>query len=114
MWLNFQQVIQRCVCSYPLLPVSGLTHYINVCMCSHHEDGLGVDGLGHHVTVVCDVLDHLIESGSLHLFVLQVAEWIADKVKQHAALTELLDKQLLTLHEGGILGGGEGRGGGGG
>lgn len=71
-------------------------------MVSHHDDGLGVDGLGHHLTVVRDVLHHLVESGSLHLFVLEVAERIADEVEQDAALTQLLNKQLLTLHQGGV------------
>lgn len=68
----------------------------------HHDDGLGVDGLCHHVAVVCDVLHHLIESCSLHLFVFEVAERITDKVEKHTALTQLLHKQLLTLNWGGI------------
>ena len=71
-------------------------------MSSHHEDGLRVDGLCHHVTVVRDVLHHLVESGSLHLFVLEVAKRVADKVEKDAALTQLLDKQLLALHQGGV------------
>lgn len=72
----------------------------------YHEHGLGVDDLRHHLTVVCDELHHLVEAGSLHLFVLQVAERIADEVEQDAALTELLHKQLLLLHRGGVWGGG--------
>ncbi len=77
-----------------------------VCVCarvvSHHEHGLRVDGLCHHITVVCDVLDHLVESRSLHLFVFEVAERVTDKVKEDAALTQLLNEQLLPLQQGGI------------
>lgn len=69
---------------------------------AHHEDSLGVDGLGHHVTIVCDVLHHLVESGSFHLFVLEVTERIADEVEQDTALTQLLNKQLLALHQRGV------------
>lgn len=69
---------------------------------SHHDDGLRIDGLCHHVGVVCDVLDHLVESGSFYLLVLEVAERVANKIKQDAALTQFLHKELLTLQRGGI------------
>lgn len=69
----------------------------------HHQHGLGVDGLSHHLAVVCDVLHHLVKSRPLDLLVLQVAERIADKVKEDTALTELLDEQLLSVHQRGVF-----------
>ena len=75
-------------------------------MVCHHDDGLRVDAIGHHVTVVCDILDHLVEPRPLHLFVFEVTEWVDDKIEQDAALTQLLHEQLLTLHRGRICGGG--------
>lgn len=75
---------------------------------THHDDGLGVDGLGHHFAVVSDVLHHLVKSCPLHLLVLEVAERVADEVEQHAALTQLLHEQFLPINGRGIWGrGGE-------
>lgn len=69
---------------------------------SHHDDGLRVNGLCHHVAVMCDVLHHLIKPRPLHLLELEVTQWVADKIKQDTALTQLLDKQLFTIQERGI------------
>lgn len=73
---------------------------------AHHDDGLGVDGLRDHVAVVSDVLHHFVEAGPLHLLVLEVAERVANEVEEDAALAQLLDEQVLALHEGRIWGGG--------
>ena len=59
--------------------------------------GLRVDGLGEHAAVLRDVLDHLIEGGSLHLLPLEVTERVNDKVEEHHALAQLLNEQLLPL-----------------
>lgn len=59
---------------------------------SHHDDGLRVDALCHHVAVVSDVLHHFVETGSLHFLILEVAERVANKVEEDATLTQLLDK----------------------
>lgn len=68
----------------------------------HHDDSFRVDGLCDHVTVVCDVLHHFIEAGSLHLFVLEITQWISHKVEKHTALPQFLDKQLFSIHGWGI------------
>lgn len=46
-----------------------------------------------------DVLHHFVEAGPLHFLVLEVAEGVADEVEEDAALTQLLDKQILALHQ---------------
>lgn len=69
---------------------------------SHHDNSLRVDGLCDHITVVSDVFNHFVETSSLHFLILEVAEWVANKVEEDATLTQLLDKELLTIHDGGI------------
>ncbi len=63
---------------------------------THHMHGLRVYSLGDDSTLVSDVVDQLIECCSLHLLVLKVAERVEVEVKDHAALTEFLDEQLLS------------------
>lgn len=68
---------------------AGLTPY--------HDNSLRIDGLGDDVTVVRDVFYHLVESRSLHLLELQVAEGVGDEVEKHAALPQLLDEKLFAF-----------------
>lgn len=69
---------------------------------SHHNDSLGVDAFSNYITIVCDVLHHLIQSSTLHLLVLQVTERIHHEVKQYTTLAQLLNKQLLPVDGRGI------------
>lgn len=71
---------------------------------THHDDGLGVYALGHHLAVVRDVLHHLVKPRPLDLLVLEVAERVADEVEQNAALPQLLHEQILSLRGRGIWG----------
>lgn len=52
---------------------------------THHLDCLRVDGLRYDAALVAQVLDHFVQSGTLHLLPFEVAERFAE-VKQHAAL----------------------------
>ena len=50
---------------------------------AEHGDDLGVDGLGEHVPVRRDVLDHLVQGGALHLFPLEVGQRIGYEIEEN-------------------------------
>lgn len=63
---------------------------------TYHLDCLRVDGLGDDAVLVAQILDQLVQGGPLDLLPLQVAERFRE-VKQHAALTQFVDEQILAL-----------------
>ncbi len=69
-------------------PGAGLTHHV------HH---LWVYGLRDDIAIVVDVLHHLGQRRPLHLLPFEIAERIRQKVEENAALTQLLDEELLLL-----------------
>jgi hypothetical protein len=60
-------------------------------------DSFWVDSISDDAAVLRDVLDHLIESGALHLLPLEVAERVLHEVEEHHALAQLLDEQVLAF-----------------
>ena len=64
---------------------------------------LRIDRLGEHPSVLGDILHHLLQRSSLHLLPLQVGEGVRHEVEEDAALTDLLDQQLLTISLVGLL-----------
>lgn len=64
---------------------------------THHVHHLWVNGLGDDAAVVGDELHHLAERRPLHLLPFQVTEGVGQEIKENAALTQLLDEELLLL-----------------
>lgn len=69
---------------------------------THHVNHLRVDGLGDDVTFIGDVLHHLAQRRPLDLLPFQVTQRVGGKIEQHAALSQLLDEQLLLFGRGHI------------
>lgn len=61
---------------------------------TYHVDRFRVDHLGNHSILVCEEVDHLVEGRALHFLPFQVAQRLR-KVEECAALSDLLNKQLL-------------------
>ena len=59
--------------------------------------------LREHSPVLGDILHHLLQRSPLHLLPLQVGEGVRHEVEEDAALTDLLDQQLLTISLVGLL-----------
>lgn len=62
---------------------------------SYHNNSFRVNGLRHNIPIVCDIFYHFIETCSLHLFELQVTEWVSDKIKEDTALPQLLYEEFF-------------------
>ena len=66
---------------------------------THHFDDLRVRRLGEHRPGGRDVVDELVETGTLYLLALQVRDRVHE-VEHNAALLELLDEQILLFRGG--------------
>nr|CAD7442773.1 unnamed protein product [Timema bartmani] len=69
---------------------------------THHVDCLRVDSIADDATLRRHKLHHLVQCSPLHLLPLEVGQRVRDKVEQHAALSDLLDKQFFTLVTGSV------------
>ena len=78
-------------------------------MCANKIDSglfftlLRIYRLREHSPVLGDILHHLLQRSPLHLLPLQVGEGVRHEVEEDAALTDLLDQQLLTISLVGLL-----------
>jgi hypothetical protein len=63
-------------------------------MLPHHSDDFRVDGLRQHTPARRDVVDDLVERGSLNLLSLEVGHGVHE-VEADAALAQLADEQVL-------------------
>lgn len=65
-------------------------------MCADHVNDVRVGGFHQYAPASRNIFYQFVESGPLHLFTLQISDRV-EEVKEHAALLELLHKQLLLL-----------------
>ena len=79
------------ICKYAMQMCLSHTHththtHTNTHTHTHHVDGLWVNSLCDDPSLVRDVLHELIQGSSLHLLVLEVAQWVEVEIKDDTTL----------------------------
>lgn len=62
-----------------------------------HMNCFRIYGLRDDSFLLRHVFDHFLEGSTLDFFPFEVGQWIRDKIEQYATLTQLLNKQLLSV-----------------